>query len=396
MNTISDDSPMELQFCRDLYRDFSASLFEGQEQPDSGDLRKWYAGLLADLAGFVEAAAATDERPFVPKIEPTGEKGYHPSSLASRYFKLVPMFLKIVAMLSDRYSYSEHIELFIETCTTLGFNDPSVIREDNWHPSRFALANGMNGAEVFNALHAMIRRDWSDKGYKTKFQKRRQESVERTKEYQGFVDAWFDKLATLIVFRVDLYYKKEHWEKISLDDLCADFDHLYNNFRCNKIFRGLRGYIAKIEYGLGKGFHMHVIFLFDTEHKNGIRHVHHAKLIGKYWVKAITKGRGEYWNCNAKAKEFDAKGILGIGPIHVSDKAKRDNLSFRVVDYLCKMDQFIRPKGRESKHLIRHSKWPTPEPKKLGAPRKAPSNLPVITNIADTTELEEAVDALGY
>lgn len=66
-------------------------------------------------------------------------------------------------------------------------------------------------------------------------------------------------------------------------------------------------------------------------------------------------------------------GILGVGPIHATDFEARDNLSTRVVDYLCKMDQYIRPKLSDPKHLIRCGAWPKPKPKKRGAPRRQSS-----------------------
>ena len=396
MTKASDDDTIDIEFCRQLYRDYSASVLEELQHPKSRVVRLIYADLLAKLSSFVEAAASTDERPFVPMVEPSGETNYHASVLAKTYFLRVPDFIRIIGMLSSRYSYCEHIEAFIEGCTSLGLNKTNTIRENDWQPAIINPELGKNCADIFNDLCAILKRDWAEKGHKARFQRRRREALQRAESYRAYVKAWFAKLVTLIVLRVDLYYKSDHWAEITLDNLAADFNHLYNNFRCNKIFRGLRGYITKIEYGLGKGFHMHVIFLFDTEHKNAIRHVHHAKMIGEYWVDTITKGRGAYWNCNSKAKEFAAKGILGIGPIDGRDENTVNNLLFRVVDYLCKMDQFIRPKGTESRHLNRHGKWPRPEQKKRGRPRK---DRPIIlANKSDVVmaDLAEEVDALGF
>lgn len=291
--TITEDD-LDRRLRQQVYSDFDESIFEHGQEAIRPNQRKYYAWLLAELALFVEAAAAEEEVPFVPKIESTGELGYDSTRLVDRYFRRIPEFIRIVTMLSDRYSYSEHIDLFIEACDGLGLNDTTMIREDTWHPALPLRSNGMKGAEAFNAIVAILRRDWTEKGYKTRFRRRVRESRERSKQYQAHVDAWFGELATIIVLRVDLYYKKEHWDEITLDDVTVDLDHLYANFRCNKIFKGRRGYIAKIEYGLGKGFHVHMIFLYDTEHKQAIRHVFLAKQIGEYWVNTITKGRGDY------------------------------------------------------------------------------------------------------
>lgn len=86
---------------------------------------------MADLITFVEAATSTDERPCVLMIQAEWRKDYLLSTLARRYFKRIPTFIRIIAMLSKRYSYSEHIELFREACASL---DLSNIQDDNWHP----------------------------------------------------------------------------------------------------------------------------------------------------------------------------------------------------------------------------------------------------------------------
>lgn len=386
----------QIGLCRETYQRYADSLFEGKTAKQIGTLRKYYAGLIASLGSFVETAASTDERPYVPITKSNGRTGYSKSALAERYFKRIPEFILIISMLSTRYRYSEHVEIFREACELLGLDDPSTIRKDNWHPVTFSHPSGMDAAACFNALCAIIRKDWSEKGYKARFQSRVHETGNRTKDYRRYIDKWFAKLATLIVLRIDLSYQPKHWETITLDELNADFDHLYNNARKNKLFRGWRGYIAKIEYGLGKGFHMHLILLFDTEHKQAIRHAYLTKLIGEYWKKVITKGRGAYWNCNADTKKYDAWRKLGIGPIHVSEQEKIGNLKDFVVDYLCKMDQFIRPCGFKGSQLIRRGNEPKPEPKKLGAPRKDRPKPPATEKRTDIAELECVVEALGF
>jgi hypothetical protein len=367
------DEITELAYCRELYRQFKESLFGTGPVPRTGDLRTYYSSLMADLIAFVEAAASTDERPCILTIKPNGEKDYLISRQAYRHFKRIPVFILIISLLSRRYIYSEHIEVFREACAALGLA-PSTINDNNWHLMDFLHPAGMDGATTFNALHSFLRREWAAKGYKTRFQRRREESKKRSKDYQRYVDAWFAKLAKLIVLRIDLSYRPEYWETITLEDLNADYERLENNARHNKIFRGRRGHVAKIEYGLGKGLHMHVIFLFDTEHKQAIRHVYHAQQIGEYWKRVVTKGRGDYWNCNADTAKYQRWGKLGVGSLHVEeDHEKIRNLKLFVIDYLCKMDQFLRPTGTKSVQLIRRGNWPEPEPKKRGAPRKVRS-----------------------
>ncbi len=82
--SIRRDEVVELAHCRELYRQFSESIFDGKQPRDAGGLRKLYAGLMADLIAFVEAATSTDERPCVLMIKPNGEKD---SQFCRRAFK---------------------------------------------------------------------------------------------------------------------------------------------------------------------------------------------------------------------------------------------------------------------------------------------------------------------
>lgn len=109
----------------------------------------------------------------------------------------------------------------------------------------------MDGAETFNALCSFLRRNWAATGYKRSIDgdKKRPESAARTisatsmhgsRNLQGSLSCG------------SIWAISEHWETITFDDLNADYERLENNARHNKIFRGWRAHIAKIEYGLGK------------------------------------------------------------------------------------------------------------------------------------------------
>lgn len=51
-------------------------------------------------------------------------------------------------------------------------------------------------------------------------------------------------------------------------------------------------------------------------------------------------------------------GKCGAGPIHWSDGKVRGNLLNNVVAYLCKLDQFIKPKFGGRVKLIRRGAFP--------------------------------------
>jgi hypothetical protein len=92
-------------------------------------------------------------------------------------------------------------------------------------------------------------------------------------------------------------------------------------------------YILKIEYGLSKGYHAHMLLLL-----NGHKHqqdISIAKKLGEEWLNEITQGSGIYWNCNAHKDRYQNKAI---GMIHRKDQVQRGFLESKVLTYLIKHD----------------------------------------------------------
>lgn len=92
-------------------------------------------------------------------------------------------------------------------------------------------------------------------------------------------------------------------------------------------------YIIKIEYGISKGYHAHVLLLL-----NGHKHqqdVSIAQKLGKFWSKDITQGLGIYWNCNAN-KHLYRKDAIGM--LQRADEQKKNYLKEYVLTYLVKHD----------------------------------------------------------
>jgi hypothetical protein len=121
----------------------------------------------------------------------------------------------------------------------------------------------------------------------------------------------------------------------------------------------MKGYIVKMEYGIDKGIHFHALILFDGSRRSNHSHIHSAKLLGEYWVDVVTKGSGDYWNSNAKIKDFKNAGLCGIGTINADETELRNNLLNYVVKYLCKPSQFFKPKHGPGVRLFRRGNEPT-------------------------------------
>jgi hypothetical protein len=109
------------------------------------------------------------------------------------------------------------------------------------------------------------------------------------------------------------------------------------------------GYIVKLEYGVNRGFHFHLVVFMDGQHVQQDGYI--ASELGRHWKETVTKGQGIFFNCNAKAFEdgmYEYKRV-GIGMINHDDVNKRHILVHDVIAYLCKKEQSVKTssgKGR--------------------------------------------------
>ncbi len=330
----------------------------------------YYEQNLSLLEQFVDALLDHNDAPFVLDSQDRYKNHYEPASPIAVHYSSVPEFIRMVGALSDRYEYSEHIKVFITCARCLGLLDTEL----EWH-NEYLDANktdprfdGKPAAILFNDLVGAIRNTWKTKNIQAKVNTRRYEANGRLKDYCQYVNELFNKYARLVVVRIDLFYQKHLIGNKSAADISKDLDHLIENKRCNSLFDDMAGYIAKLEYGNEKGLHWHILFFFDGSKRCNTSHCHLAESIGEYWKNTVTQGQGDYWNSNAQSDDYQRKGKLGIGTINYNDVFLRGNLNY-IVSYLCKMDQYFRPKFAPKVRLFRRGNYPKMPAQRLGRPR---------------------------
>ncbi|HBO3902607.1 YagK/YfjJ domain-containing protein [Pseudomonas aeruginosa] len=175
-----------------------------------------------------------------------------------------------------------------------------------------------------------------------------------------YIDALFGVYSRLLVLRVDLSYRKE-FSDVSLERAIEDRERLFCNARSNKIFSEMVGYIWKLEHGMEKGFHFHVMFFYDGSKVR--EDITRAQRIGEYWKRAITGSRGIYYNCNASKSRYK---YCGIGMIKHDDALTIEWLRKAAV-YLTKSDLYM--KIKTTRRGMGRGKVP-PKNLGLGRPRK--------------------------
>ncbi|WP_171294747.1 YagK/YfjJ domain-containing protein [Acinetobacter populi] len=149
--------------------------------------------------------------------------------------------------------------------------------------------------------------------------------------------------ARLLFVRVDLAYQPENHQYINVERFIHDIKTL-----CNRIsnqdtcFRDLQGYAWALEQGISKGYHCHLLLIYDgNRHQNdfGI-----GLQVSQCWNE-ITYSLGTAFVCNSPEYKagFRQMGTLGIGMIH------RDN-PIQVTNALNTAQYLVNPE-KQSQHL---------------------------------------------
>jgi hypothetical protein len=142
----------------------------------------------------------------------------------------------------------------------------------------------------------------------------------------------------LMVIRLDVGYGKQYAAQVDsrheiLDHWSDLLDAIKEGFETSFL-----GYAAKIEYGVRKGPHMHLMLLFNGSKVR--QDVTIARLIGELWKNKVTKGAGLYHNSNEP--NYKARFThCGVGVFSGLDDATIAGFQ-RVADYLAKRDLLVR------------------------------------------------------
>lgn len=296
-----------------------------------------------DLRVFVEMAMDEKETPIRLEMNRLGREHYSQTLLAKRFFRFLPTFVTLIEFLPTNFKYIERFEVLKQCWQDIEETHKFAIELDAWYrPSISPLYPETDLAvAAFNRITELLRIACKKQGIRKKFKARVSKTKERHGKWVSQVKKLFQLYPRLIVIRIDLGYQQDAPSEATSKYL-SDLDRFINNQRHNNIFDHCVDYIIKTEFGLDKGLHHHCVFFFDGNKCKKGTDVFRAKKIGVYWRDKITKGFCVYWNCNGKAKEYEAKGILGIGYIHRDDLLLMENLTERVLGYLAKAEQFIR------------------------------------------------------
>lgn len=212
----------------------------------------------------------------------------------------------------------------------------------------------------FDLLPELIRKE--DKAIFSSHLVFKQFQIELRKEQSSFLDSakkkrernwgklskYFNNIVSrhrkLLLVRVDLHYSSESHPGVTkfAEHIRVLLKRIHDK---DTIFEGQIGYAYRLEQGgKSRGYHCHLLVIYNGTPK--CKDSYYGQEIGRLWKEKITKGCGEFYNCNQAShkRRYQYEGRLGIGMIKRSNHKSVEN-AFEVIRYLAmteKVDQYLR------------------------------------------------------
>lgn len=164
------------------------------------------------------------------------------------------------------------------------------------------------------------------------------------KQLEKYFKSILSRHRKLLLVRVDLHYSSETHPGVTkfAEHIRVLLKRIHDK---DTIFEGQIGYAYRLEQGgKSRGYHCHLLVIYNGTPK--CKDSYYGQEIGRLWKEKITKGCGEFYNCNQAShkRRYQYEGRLGIGMIKRSNQKCVDN-AFEVIRYLAmteKVDQYLR------------------------------------------------------
>lgn len=242
--------------------------------------------------------------------------------------RLNELYLPFIYNYDEKLCYSKAIQAFVSsTRSIVGNSYPCNVIWNRYNIQRLIESILCYRQDVVDAD-----KKWHD-----------QESKNRN-SLESYVRDLIDHYSKSLVVRVDLRYKEEDRDLVTVDMFNNHIKKLRELISNKKsCFKYLQGYAWALEQG-GKqgGFHCHLLLIYDGARRKGDCAL--AIEVIKKW-KDITEELGAYYNCNSnkhkkkhQVKDEFGNDRLGVGMIHRNNLRQVENAIY-VALYLTKLDK---------------------------------------------------------
>lgn len=151
-----------------------------------------------------------------------------------------------------------------------------------------------------------------------------QEQQNRNSLYQ-YLTKLITHYSELLFVRIDLGYLEEQQVYIGIQDVQQHMNILRNRIaNQDGCFMGLQGYAWALEQGTNKGYHCHLLLIYDPSKRQNDWYL--ADQVWQMW-NCITGNIGVHFNCNTTEhkQKFMRNDRLGVGPIRCSNSVEVTN-----------------------------------------------------------------------
>lgn len=134
---------------------------------------------------------------------------------------------------------------------------------------------------------------------------------DNTQTLTQLIQGTADNHSKLLPIRLDLYLSSQDDSAITYIDIKNCWQNLQRNMRHNSIFDNLLAWAANIEYGEHRGWHIHVLMLFNGQRLKD--DYTKAQDLGAYWMKLVkqrdNRYTGDYYSANTHANKYDTLAL---------------------------------------------------------------------------------------
>jgi hypothetical protein len=208
-----------------------------------------------------------------------------------------------------------------------------------------------------------------------------------------YMHACMRKRSNLTVLRLDLHMDEvtaslskgsDRIPKKQIDEVSRLREKFTHHLK-RHFGNGLIGYIGKVEAGADRGLHIHfVIFLDAAKHQQDVSI---TKALGETWRNIITKGRGNYFNCNAEKCLYKH---LAIGKINTNSPESIIGLRF-IAAYLSLGELFAKANFPKNFRSLCKGIPPEPSNAKGGRPSSHQPDFDI-----RTIDMKEATRQIAF
>jgi len=252
------------------------------------------------------------------------------SSDDPRYYALMPSSSGIpnamqsklpIDLLPDLYRYSWRVELFFSVFLNQSYFSDQCEVSGNYSPEKFI--------EEFNKFVAEIRSESELLKFKRQGNARESGAKKNFIAAGKYVNSLFDRHDQLHIRRFDFNILMSKNERVFPKNPQYFLKKYMGNWRTNRLFENIVGYIWKLEFIHEELCYFHMIF-FISDFKQ-FKGVEWSRRIGQYW-ESITEGIGSYFDCG---RSLDEGKRSCIGLISKNNLKQRQEL-LDLISYLTK------------------------------------------------------------